>query len=74
MPTKSEINEFSMLIEILASEKNISIMDAVILHCESIGLEIELAAKLISPILKKKIESEARGLNYLPRNTDKLPL
>lgn len=74
MPTKSEINEFSMLIEILAANKKMTIMDAVILHCVSIGLEIELAAKLVSPILKKKIESEARTLNYLPRNTDKLPL
>jgi len=75
MPTKDEINRFSMAVEILAVEKKASFLEAVLLHCEAIGLEVELSAKLISPILKKKIEQEARNLNYLPRtHIDKLPI
>ena len=75
MPTKDEINRFSMAIETLAATKKTSFMEAVLLHCETVGLEVELSAKLISPILKKKIEQEARNLNYLPRtHIDKLPI
>lgn len=74
MPTKDEITTFSLKIENLVSEKNIPYMDAIVLHCESTGLEIELAAKLISGALKSKIQLEAEELNFLPKsNTTKLP-
>lgn len=74
MPTKEEITTFSLRIESLVSEKNIPYMDAVVLHCESTGLEIELAAKLISGSLKSKLRIEAEELNFLPKsNTTKLP-
>ncbi len=74
MPTKDEITTFSLKIETLVSEKNIPYMDAIIMHCESTGLEVELAAKLISGALKSKIQLEAEELNFLPKsNTTKLP-
>jgi hypothetical protein len=74
MPTKEEITTFSLKIETLVSEKNIPYMDAIVMHCESTGLEIELAAKLISGALKSKIQIEAEELNFLPKsNTTKLP-
>jgi hypothetical protein len=74
MPTKDEITTFSLKIENLVSEKNIPYMDAIVLHCEESGLEIELAAKLISGALKSKIQLEAEELNFLPKsNTTKLP-
>ena len=75
MPTKDEIADFSMKIEDLVWEKDISYMDAVVLYCEQTGFEIELAAKLISGALKSKIKIEAEGLHFLPKsNTVKLPL
>lgn len=75
MPTKDEITDFSMKIEDLVWEKDISYMDAVVLYCEQTGFEIELAAKLISGALKSKIKIEAEGLHFLPKsNTVKLPL
>ena len=50
-------------------------MEAIMLYCEQTGLEIELAAKLISGALKSKIQNEAEELNFLPRsNTNKLPV
>ena len=74
MPTKEEITTFSLRIETLVSEKSIPYMDAILLHCEDTGLEVELAAKLISGALKSKIQLEAEELHFLPKsNTTKLP-
>lgn len=75
MPSKDEITTFSLMIESLVHKKNISYMDAIILHCESTGLEVELASKLISGALKAKIKIEAEELHFLPKsNTAKLPV
>jgi len=75
MDTKDEITTFSLTIESIAYEKNTSYMDAILLHCEETGFEIELAAKLISGALKSKIKMEAEELHFLPKsNTAKLPI
>jgi len=75
MANKEEIANFSITIEKLAKEKNTSYMDAIILHCEQTGFEIEVAAKLISGALKSKVKIEAEELHFLPKsNTSKLPL
>lgn len=75
MPTKDEITTFSISIESLVVNKSVSYMDAILLHCEKTGLEVELAAKLISSALKAKIKMEAEELNFLPKsNTGKLPI
>lgn len=64
-----------MMIEELVWEKDISYMEAVVLYCEQTGFEIELAAKMISGVLKSKIKFEAEELHYLPKsNTAKLPI
>lgn len=74
MPTKDEITTFSLSIETLAKKKELSYMDAIIEHCADTGLEIEIAAKLISGALKSKIKIEAEELHFLPKsNTAKLP-
>ena len=75
MPSKDEMTTFSLSIETIVAKKNIPYMDAVIMHCENTGLEVELAAKLISGALKSKIQIEAEELHFLPKsNTTKLPL
>ena len=75
MPTKDEIAEFSMKIEDLVWEKDISYIDAIVLYCEQTGFEIELSAKLNSGVLKSQIKMEAEELHFLPRsNTVKLPI
>jgi hypothetical protein len=49
-------------------------MDAILMYCEETGLEVELAAKLVSGALKSKIQIEAEDLHFLPKsNTTKLP-
>lgn len=75
MANKDEIQTFSLSIESLVKEKSIPYMDAIILHCEKTGLEIEIASKLISGALKAKIKIEAEELNFLPKSkTKKLPI
>jgi Phage late-transcription coactivator len=73
MPTREEIKEFSDLIENLSYEENYSLVDAIVYHCDSTGLELEVAATLISPILKQKIKEEAEE-NNLMKKTSKLPI
>jgi hypothetical protein len=73
--SRDEIVTFSCEIERIVYDKDVSYMDAIILHCEETGLEVELAAKLISDTLKSKIKMEAEDLHFLPKsNTAKLPL
>lgn len=75
MPNKDEIANFSLEIETMVREKSIPYMDAILLYCESTGLEVELAAKLVSSVLKSKLKAEAEELHFLPKsNTAKLPL
>lgn len=73
MPTKNEISEFSDLINSIATEHNITRMDAIIHHCEQTGMEVDIASTLISSALKSKIREEAQELNLL-KKTSKLPL
>jgi hypothetical protein len=73
--SRDEIVSFSCEIERIVYDKDVSYMDAIILYCEDTGLEVELAAKLISDTLKSKIKMEAEDLHFLPKsNTVKLPL
>lgn len=73
MPTKEEQRKFSEIIENIVKEKRIEYMDAVIMHCEQIGFEVELAATLLTPPIKAKISEEAQSLNLI-KKVNKLPL
>ena len=73
MPTKDEIKNFSMMIEELATKLRCNRMDAILQHCKETGLEIEVAATLISSALKAKIKEEAQDNNMLKKNS-KLPI
>jgi hypothetical protein len=73
MPTRDEIKKFSMLIEQLAAEKRLGLMDSICHHCKESGLEVEVAATLISSALKAKIKEEAQNLNLIKKSS-KLPI
>jgi hypothetical protein len=66
--TKEEQKEFSLMIEVMAKERRITNMEAVLLHCELTGFEVELCATLITPALKQKIAEEAQAANMIKRN------
>jgi hypothetical protein len=42
-------------------------MEAILHLCEKNDIEPEDVKKFISPIIKDKLEAEARNLNFLPR-------
>lgn len=73
MPTKTEITDFSLLIDELSQKLKVTRMDAIIHHCEQTGMELELASSLISTALKAKIREEAESLNLL-KTSSKLPI
>jgi len=72
-PTKTEISNFSLLIETISRDKSISKMEAILWHCEQAGLEVDVASKLLTSALKAKIREEAQELNLL-KKTSKLPI
>ena len=64
---------FTLEIERIAKEKEISHMDAVLLYCDNEGIEPDSVGSLISKALKEKIEANARDLNFLPKQAQ-LPI
>ena len=60
-------SEFAKLIEKTVKSHRSSYMDAIIWLCEDNNVELEDVKKLISPIIKTKLEAEAMNLNFLPR-------
>jgi hypothetical protein len=73
MASRDEIKDFSILIEKLATDNRLGLMDAICHHCKETGLEIEVAATMISSALKAKIREEAQELNLLKKSS-KLPI
>lgn len=70
-----DINRFSMAIEELVYMKDIPYIDAIVEYCAEQGLEMEVAGKLVSGVLKSKIQLEAEELHYIKRsNTSQLPI
>jgi hypothetical protein len=70
-----DINKFSMAIEEMVYMKDIPYIDAICMFCEQNNLEVEMAGKLVSGVLKAKIQIEAEQLHYLKKsNTSQLPI
>lgn len=73
MPKVEEIQTFSNLIDKKSSELGLTRLEAILLHCEETGLEVEIASKLISSALKSKITEEAINDNLIKRG-NQLPI
>ena len=63
----------NLTIENIVQNKELSYMDAVLYHAQSMELEPEAMAKMLNKSIKDKIEVEAQSLNML-KKTAKLPL
>lgn len=64
-PTDNEKISFANTIYTIAREKEITELDAILWYCNETGLEVEVAATLISAKLKECIEANAEDLHYL---------
>ena len=73
MATKDEQRVFSAIIEELVKTKRIGYMEAVLVHCEETGFEVELAATLLTTTIKSKINDEAQAGNMI-KKVNKLPI
>lgn len=60
-------NEFSLHIEQIVRDKNISYLDAVLQYCKENFIEPEDIAKLVNKSLKDKLEVNFQDDNYLPK-------
>ena len=69
----NSVKFYSEVEKIKRQKRDMSYMDAVVFYCEENDIEIETVGKFISKVLKEKIESEARDLNFLPK-VGKLPI
>jgi hypothetical protein len=74
MPTKDEMLKFSMRIEDLVAVTDYTYIEAITEHCKKTGLEIEVAATLITPNLKSKIQEQAERTNLLKTKNSRLPI
>lgn len=67
--------EFTTYIENLVKDnRDLTYMDAILSVCEERGIEIESIPRLIKGPLKKKIEIEAKKLNFIPHDDDVVSL
>jgi hypothetical protein len=73
MATKEEQRVFSAIIDDMVKTKRIGYMEAVLLHCEGTGFEVELAATLLTTPIKSKINDEAQAGNMI-KKVNKLPI
>jgi len=58
---------FTIEIEDIVKNKRITHMEAVLWYCDKEGIEPDAVGYLISKGLKQKIETNARDLNFLPK-------
>ena len=74
MPSKDEMKKFSLAIERFVANTEYTYLEAIVEYCKETGLEIEVAATLITSNLKSKIEEQAMNLNLLKEKGSRLPI
>lgn len=74
MPTKDEMMKFAMGIEEFVANTDYTYLEAIAEYCKETGLELEVAASLITPNLKAKIQEQAESLNMLKTKGNRLPI
>lgn len=74
MPTKDEMAKFAEAIEDIVTKTDYNYIEAIVHYCETTGLEIEVAATLITPNLKSKIRCVAADFNLLKGKSSRLPI
>ena len=65
MPTKDEIQNFSLMLREYSAHKKISLWDGLCLYCETTNMEPEVASTLLTDAVRADITLEAQDLNLL---------
>lgn len=66
-PKLDEMEKFSKRIIELVETDNISYIDAITEYCQDVGLEMDVAATLITPFILSKITEEAMSNNLIEK-------
>lgn len=76
MPTKEEINNFSLMLREYAAHKKLGLWEALVFYCETTGMEAEVAATLLNKSVMADLSMEVQDLNLLSnrgRRSGRLP-
>ena len=65
MPTKEEINSCSRGVRDTSERKNMSLWEALCMHCEVTGMEAEVASSLLTKDILADLTLEVQDLNLL---------
>ena len=61
-------NKFTQLVHDAVTELKSYYMDAILHICEKNNIDPQDVKKFVSPVIRDKLEAEARQLNLLPKN------
>jgi len=70
---RNETAAFEVAVSRIQSNTGLSIMDSIIMYCQRANIEVELAAKLITPALKTKLKKEAVELHFIKTRKSRTP-
>ena len=74
MPTKDEMMKFELAIEGMVANTDYTYLEAICEYCKQTGLEIEVAATLVNPNLKSKMQEQAEKYNLIKGKSNRLPI
>lgn len=77
MPTKEEIQNFSLMLREYAAHKHLGLWEALLTYCDTTGMESEIAASLLTKAVLADMTVEAQDLNLLKvrgKRAGRLPL
>lgn len=77
MPTKDEIQNFSLMLREYAAHRGVSLWDGLVHYCDKTGMESEVAASLLTKAVRVDLTLELQDLNLLKKRGKKdgrLPL
>jgi hypothetical protein len=71
MPTKEEVNNFSLMLREYAAHKGLGLWDALVHYCSHTNMESEVAASLLNKAVLADLTVEIQDLNLLRRRGKK---
>ena len=66
--------KFQGMVEVTVRDLSLNYLDAIIHLCEKYKLDPEDAKKYISPVIKDKLEADAKRLRYIQSGDSVLPI
>ena len=62
------------MIETTVKDLSLNYLDSIVYLCEKHGIDVEDVKKYISPVIKGKLEADAKRLRYIQGGDTELPI